>query len=103
MKKLFTIALLTMFWSGVSFAGDTHYQLQVNGLACPFCAYNIEKNVGKLDGIKDVKANLKEGLVSVLVAEGKTLSEEVVRQTITNAGFTLVAIESHEPQISEAD
>ncbi len=97
MKKLFAIALLTMFWSGVSFAGDTHYQLQVNGLACPFCAYNIEKNVGKLDGVKDVKANLKVGLVNVLVAEGKTLSEEVVRQTITNAGFTLVAIESHEP------
>lgn len=96
MKKLFAIALLTIS-SGVSFAGDTHYQLQVNGLACPFCAYNIEKNVGKLDGVKDVKANLKEGLVSVLVAEGKTLSEEVVRQTITDAGFTLVAIESHEP------
>ncbi len=96
MKKLFAIALLTMLWSGVSFADDTHYQLQVNGLVCPFCAYNIEKNVGKLDGVKDVKANLEEGLVSVLVADGKTLNEDVVSQTITDAGFTLVSIEAHD-------
>ena len=96
MKKLSAIALLTMLWSGISFAEDTHYELQVNGLVCPFCAYNIEKNVGKLDGVKDVKANLEAGLVSVLVADGKTLSENAVRETITNTGFTLIAIESHE-------
>ncbi len=95
MKKLFAIALLSMLGSGVSFADDTQYQLQVDGLACPFCAYNIENNVGKLDGVKDVKSNLKEGLVSVLVADGKTLPEEVVRQTITDAGFTLKSMESH--------
>ena len=102
MKKLFAIALLTMLWSGVSFADDTHYQLQVNGLVCPFCAFNIEKNVGKLDGVKEVKANLEKGLVSVLVADGKTLSEEVVRETMPvvleiTKSFTLVAIEAHEP------
>ena len=96
MKKTFAVVLLSMLGSGVAFAGDTHYQLQVDGLVCPFCAYNIEKNVGKLDGVKDVKANLKEGLVSVLVADGKTLPEEAVNQTITDAGFTLVAIEAHE-------
>ncbi len=68
MKKLFAIVLLTMLGSGISLVDDTHYQLQVNGLACPFCGYNIEKNVGKLDGVKDVKANLKEGLVTVLTS-----------------------------------
>ena len=95
-EKVFAIALLTTFWSGISTADDAHYQLQVNGLVCPFCAYNIEKNVGKLDGVKDVKANLEKGLVSVLVEDGKMLSEDAVRETITNAGFTLVGIESHE-------
>ncbi len=97
MKKRLAMALLSMLGSAVVFADDTRYQLQVDGLVCPFCAYNIEKNVGKLDGVKDVKANLKEGLVSVLVADGKMLDEEVVDQTITDAGFTLVAIEPQEP------
>ncbi|MCZ6657669.1 MAG: heavy-metal-associated domain-containing protein [Gammaproteobacteria bacterium] len=99
MKRHLVIAWLSMLGGGVAWADDTHYQLHVDGLVCPFCAYSIEKNVGKLDGVIDVQANLKEGLVSVLVADGKTLDEEVVRQTITNAGFTLVGIESHEPAI----
>ncbi len=45
--------------------------------------------------LKDVKANLKESLISVIVADGKTLSEDFVHQTITDAGFTLNAMQSH--------
>lgn len=45
--------------------------------------------------LNDVKANLKQSLVSARVAEGKMLSEEFVRQTITYAGFTLKFMESH--------
>ncbi len=45
--------------------------------------------------LKDVKVNLKESLISVLVAGGKTLSEDFVRQTITDAGFTLNSMQLH--------
>ena len=44
--------------------------------------------------LKDVKANLKESLISVLVADGKTLPEDFVRQNITDAGFTLNSMQS---------
>lgn len=101
MKIPFVIALLFLIWSQTGLAAETHYQLQVNGLVCPFCEYNIEKKLGKLDGVERVKANLKEGQVFVLVADGKTLPENIVRQEITDAGFTLLSIDSHHPGSNE--
>ncbi len=95
MKKLLTTTLVILLWSNFSFAAETHYQLQVNGLVCPFCEFNVEKKLSKIDGVLKVKANLKEGLVSVLVADGETLPEDIVRQAITEAGFTLKSIEVH--------
>lgn len=97
MKVLITAGLALLLYSGVSSAADKHYQLQVNGLVCPFCEYNIQKKLSKIDGVLSVKANLKDGQVNVLVADGKTLPEDTVRQAITDAGFTLQDIEVHEP------
>ncbi|HFB67060.1 MAG TPA: copper chaperone [Aeromonadales bacterium] len=99
-NNLITTILITaviIFFSQSVFSAEKHYQLKVNGLVCPFCEYNIEKKLSKLDGVLKVKANLKEGLVNILVAEGKTLPEDAVRQQITDAGFTLKGIDEHEP------
>lgn len=93
MKKQITTTLILMLWSSVGFAAETRYQLQVNGLVCPFCQFNVEKKLGKIDGVLKVKANLKAGTVSVLMIDGKTLPEDIVRQKITEAGFTLQSIE----------
>ncbi len=104
-NNLFTTTLITaviLLFSQSIFAADKHYQLKVNGLVCPFCEYNIEKKLGKLDGVLKVKANLKEGIVNVLVADGKTLPEDNVRQEITDAGFTLKGIDEHEPGKKES-
>ena len=102
MKRSLLVGAVLLLMAGVAVAGDAagggvHYQLQVDGLVCPFCAYNIEKNVGRLDGVRDVKADLKEGLVNVLVSQGYSLDEDEVRKTITDAGFTLKAIEFQAP------
>ena len=98
MKSLLgALTAVLLIWSSHPFAAEAHYQLQVDGLVCPFCEYNVEKNVGKIEGVKKVKANLKEGSVAILVADGHTLSEERVRQAITDAGFTLKSIKPHTP------
>ncbi|HKJ69710.1 MAG TPA: hypothetical protein VKA68_17270, partial [bacterium] len=34
--------------------------IQVKGLACPFCAYGLEKKLGKLNGVKQVYIGLDE-------------------------------------------
>ena len=88
---------LLLIWCSPGFSAETHYQLQVDGLVCPFCEYNVEKSLGKIEGVKMVEANLKEGTVVILVADGQTVSEERIRQAITDAGFTLQSIEAHTP------
>ncbi len=67
------------------------YQLKVDGLACPFCAYGIEKKLSTIDGVRKVEVDLKEGRVVVTMIEGKALSEAQARKAVTEAGFTLKA------------
>jgi mercuric ion binding protein len=89
MKKFLSIPLLAIVLSSAAFAGGNQYALAVDGLACPFCAYGIEKRLSAIDGVESVETDVKSGQVVVTLAEGKTLSEEVARQAIKDAGFTL--------------
>lgn len=96
MKKLFIAALSLLFLTTGTLTAETHYKLKVDGLVCPFCEYNIEKKVSKLDGISSVKANLKYGTVTLTVADGTPLPEADIHKAITDAGFTLKSITKHQ-------
>ena len=89
MKKFLSIPLLAMVLSTAAFAGGNQYALAVDGLACPFCAYGIEKRLSAIEGVESVETDVKSGQVVVSLAEGKTLSEAVARQAVEDAGFTL--------------
>ncbi len=67
------------------------YELKVDGLACPFCAYGIERKLSAIEGVIKVAVDIKEGKVIVTMAEGATLDEEAARKAVTEAGFTLKA------------
>lgn len=106
MKRM-TIALgwvlsaALMTWTPLSAAAETHYRLEIDGLACPFCEYGIEKNLFKIEGVEEVETNLKEGTVTVRVADGHAVSEERFRRAITDAGFTLTSVEPHKMESTE--
>ncbi len=51
------------------------YELQVDGLACPFCAYGIEKQLSSVDGVQSVDVDIKAGVVIVTMADGVTLDD----------------------------
>ena len=89
MKKFLSIPLLAIVLSTAAFAGGRQYALAVDGLACPFCAYGVEKRLSAIEGVESVETDVKSGQVVVTLAEGKTLSEEVARQAVKDAGFTL--------------
>ncbi len=89
MKKFLSIPLLAIVLSTAAFAGGNQYALAVDGLACPFCAYGVEKRLSAIEGVESVETDVKSGQVVVTLAEGKTLSEEVARQAVKDAGFTL--------------
>lgn len=69
------------------------YTVGVDGLACPFCAYGIEKQLQKLDGVEHVETNIKLGQVRVQMLNGKTLERIQVEEAIEKAGFSLRSFE----------
>lgn len=86
-RTILIVLLLTL--SGGLRAQEPVYNVGVDGLACPFCAFGIEKQLQKLDGVTHLDTNLEEGHVIVKMQEGKTLDEAAVKQAVKKAGFTL--------------
>ncbi len=65
------------------------YSLGVDGLACLFCAYGIEKKLSALEGVKGISVDLKAGRVIVSMEEGASLDESTAREQVEATGFTL--------------
>ncbi len=89
MKKLTLMTLLAALWSTPLFAAGNQYALGVDGLACPFCAYGIEKKLSAIEGVETIETDIKSGQVIVTLTDGKTLSEEAARGAVEEAGFSL--------------
>ena len=88
MKDLIWTALLSLLISAAALADGLQYQMRVDGLACPYCAYGIEKHLKKIDGVGKIDVDLDNGLVTVNVATGVTLTDEQMVKLFNNAGFT---------------
>jgi len=88
MKKVIALMIIALVTSVSAFADGTRYQMRVDGLACPYCAYGIEKNLKKIDGVEKIEVDLDNGLVIVDVASGVTLTDAQMVKLFTDAGFT---------------
>ncbi len=64
------------------------YTLRVDGLACPFCAYGVEKQLRAVDGVQTVETDIKTGTVTIDMRAGATLDEATARKAVEAAGFT---------------
>ncbi len=62
--------------------------IRVDGASCPFCAFGLEKRLGRIEGVAHVKIEMKAGKAIVTLEEGATVSEEALRQAVDEAGFT---------------
>ena len=76
-----------------AWANPATYQLRIYGLACPFCAYGVEKKLVRTEGVKSIKIDIDAGIVTVIMASGATLSEAKAKQIVKDAGFTLAGFE----------
>lgn len=72
---------------------ESSYAIGVDGLACPFCSYGIEKQLHKLDGVDRVETNIKLGQIVVQMLAGKFLERAQVEEAIEKAGFSLRSFE----------
>jgi len=85
------VILIAATWPVMTTAAEpgTVYDLRADGLSCPFCAYGIEKQLGRIKGVKSVATDIKSGKVTVTMKAGARLDESDAKQAVDKAGFTL--------------
>lgn len=79
--------------ASVKTAADA-YVLRVDGLACPYCAYGIEKQFSGMKGVTGTDVDIAKGVVVVHVKPGTRFTKQQIKKTVNDAGFTLKRIVS---------
>ncbi len=89
MKRI-VLVLIAMFWLSMAAwpADQEVVDVSVTGLACPFCAFSVEKSLSKLSGVDSVTVNLAAYQVRVVMQSEQTADLQQIKQAIVNAGFT---------------
>lgn len=102
-RPIFTSAVIAalLLIANTAWADET-YRLRVDGLACPFCAYGVEKKLKNTKGVVGVDIHINDGVVIVTVADGAQFDEARARQIMEEAGFTLRKFEKVEAQDNES-
>lgn len=88
--KIITGVLFTLALSGGSVlaAEKQKATIRVDGLACPFCAYGLEKKLLRLDGVEDWDIKINDGLVILYFNEDARVDEDLLKRKVKEAGFT---------------
>lgn len=85
-------------WSGTalllillatSTVAASEFTLRVDGLACPFCAFGVEKKLLKVPGVAGINVLIDEGKIVLELAEGARLDVGALNTAVEKAGFTL--------------
>ncbi|WP_038247058.1 heavy-metal-associated domain-containing protein [Ghiorsea bivora] len=91
LQSIFVITILSIMSLNTLFAEGVKAQtvtIQVDGLSCPFCAYGLEKNLKKIEGIEAVKIDMKTGKATITIQENMGVTDQSLRQAVKKAGFT---------------
>jgi copper chaperone CopZ len=81
-------------------AEATTIEMTVNGLVCAFCAQGIDKTLRKFPATTDVLVSFEYRLVAVALKDGQDIPDADLRQALTNAGYTVKAINRTETPIA---
>lgn len=93
MRTILLAILAAALSMSTAFAAGPSYRVEVSGLACPFCAYAIEKKLGSIEGVERLETHIKTGEVIVVMEDGERLERERAYEAVEAAGFTLGGFE----------
>lgn len=68
-------------------AETTHTLLRAEGFSCPSCVTKIEKQVGRLDGVENVKVHFASGRVEIDHDESKASVDDLIA-AVGKAGYS---------------
>lgn len=73
--------------------GLVYVKIEIKGMACPFCAFGMEKELKKIAGVDNVEIELKAGLAYISTLINQKPAKESLEKIITDSGFTVGKIE----------
>ncbi len=82
-------AVLLLALSVATPATASDYILRVDGLACPFCAYGLEKKLLAVPGVASIEIFLDEGQIVLSFSREAELDVAALASAVEKAGFTL--------------
>ena len=95
----FSIILLSILFSiSVNAQVETkqervYVKIEIKGLACPYCAFGMEKELKEISGVENVEIELKTGLAFISTPLKQKPMKEELEKIITESGFTVGKIE----------
>jgi len=81
--------LVVLGLGGVRSSGAADIVLRVDGLACPFCAFGVEKKLLAVPAVEGIDVRMNEGKVILQLREGARLEVAALNAAVEDAGFTL--------------
>ena len=104
MQSILVVLTAVVLIGGASLpaqAGVKSLTVKVDGLACPFCAYGLEKKLKKVEGVETLKIDVNTGEVALNVTAGTRLTAPLgaeekasiglvaqVQKAVEEGGFT---------------
>ncbi len=91
MKKAITIlTLFVLLLAAVVSVAETRQVLiiEVRGLNCPFCAYDVDVALMKMPGVYRADIDLAENQARVFMLAGRNADEKQIRAVIIAEGLT---------------
>jgi mercuric ion binding protein len=91
MPKVFLFAILAgscIFMTAIAQAQVSALTVAVDGMACPFCAFGVEKRLKTVKGVAAVAVNMQAGTASLKAGEGESIYFQGVPEAVKDAGFT---------------
>lgn len=67
-----------------------HKTIKIEGMSCEHCSSRIEMLLNRMDGVS-AKVDLASKTADVDVTEG--VSDDMLRETVENAGYQVVSID----------
>ena len=88
MRKIaITIACIVLLAS-ISHAQINQVTVKVDGLACAFCAYGLQKGLKRVEGVRDVKVFVDAGKAELQFKKGVPVGLEEIGPAVKRAGYT---------------
>lgn len=82
------VLCVAFFWITLASADEVRFEIRADGLACPYCAFGIEKKFMKISGVSKFDIDLQKGLVFVNGDKGLTLKDDQLKTLFNDSGFT---------------